>query len=173
MRGDIHCLHDAAGWGHQHPVQAMVEKAGKAPGGLQEIEGVAARRGVDDHEIETLVGMEVVELLHCHVLLGARQRPRDVPVEAVGQDPLGLLWLCGVAGDEIVEGAFRVEHHRPQLTGPWTVDLFGLIADSVESQRVGQPLGGIDGHHHGPPARLGRFHCQYGCDGGLADATRS
>ena len=51
--------------------------------------------------------------------------PRQVAVEAVGEDALGLLGRRGVAADEVVEGALGVEHERPQLAGPGPVDPAG------------------------------------------------
>ena len=56
--------------------------------------------------------MELVELLHRHVLLRARERAGDVAVEAVVEDPFGLLVARRVARHELVERRLRVEHQR-------------------------------------------------------------
>ena len=49
------------------------------------------RRRVDDDQVEAAVVVQLVQLLHRHVLLRARQRAGDVAVEAVLEDALGLL----------------------------------------------------------------------------------
>ncbi len=54
----------------------MVEEAGEHPGRLEEVERVAARRRVDDHEVEAVVAVQLVQRLGRHVLLGAAQRTR-------------------------------------------------------------------------------------------------
>ena len=52
-------------------------------------------RRVDDHHVELLGVDQLVELLHGHVLLRARERAGEILVEPVGQDGLGLLRSCG------------------------------------------------------------------------------
>ena len=57
--------------------------------------------------------------------------------------------------DELVEGALGVEHHRPQLAlhldprgrEQVGVDERGLVAELLQPERVGQPLGRVDRHH--------------------------
>ena len=105
-----------------HAEQPVVEEAGEAPGGVDEVEGVARRRGVDDDEVEVGALVQLVELLHRHVLLRARQGAGDVPVEAVVEDALACSGVDGVGRHEVVEGALGVEHQRPQLAGPVAVD---------------------------------------------------
>ena len=100
---------------HQEAEQAVVEEAGEHAGRLEEVERVAARRRVDHDEVEALVVVQQVQRLGRHVLLGAGQGAGDVAVEGVGEDPLGLLGVGGVAPHEAVERRRRVEHHRPQL----------------------------------------------------------
>ena len=73
---------------------------------------------VHDDQVETVLLGQLVELLHRHVLLGARERFGQVPVDPVLEDALGLLGGVGVLADEIVEGALRVELKRPELSGP-------------------------------------------------------
>ena len=60
---------------HQQPEQAVVEEAGEHARRLEEVEGVAARRRVDDDEVEALVGVELVQRLGRHVLLRAASAP--------------------------------------------------------------------------------------------------
>ena len=86
----VHRLHDAPGRRHEDAVEAVVEEAGEAARGVEEVEGVAGRRRVDDDEVEVALVVELVELLRRHVLLRARERAGDVLVEAVGEDALGL-----------------------------------------------------------------------------------
>ena len=73
---------------HQHAEDAVVEEAEQAPGRVEEVERVAGRRRVDDDEVEVAVVVELVQLLHRHVLLRAAERAGDVAVEAVVEDAL-------------------------------------------------------------------------------------
>ena len=66
-----------------------------------------------------------------------------------------------VALDDLVEGALLVEHHRVQRAGrpcaPPSADLSRrhrllVVAQRVEAERVGEPLGRVDGEHQRPPS---------------------
>ncbi len=95
---------------------AVVEEAQQPLRRVEEVERVPARRGVHDDEVEPAFLVELVQLLHRHVLLGARQRRGDVPVEGVLEDALGLS-----SGDD----AYRV-------TRPSNVDFVSsIIAESA------------------------------------------
>ncbi len=65
-----------------------------------------------DDQVEVARVVELVQLLHRHVFLGAAERTRDVAVEAVVEDALRLLGRHRVAGDEPVERRLGVEHER-------------------------------------------------------------
>ena len=124
------------------------------------------RWGIDDDEVEPAVLVELVELLHRHVLLRARERAGDVAVEAVAQDAVRLRVVVRIGAHELVEGGLGVEHERVQATTGNRVavgipklarDLVGRVREVLETQRVGQPLRRIDGHHHcaaAPPRAL-------------------
>ncbi len=60
------------------PQDARVEEAHQAVRGVQEVEGVAGGRSIEHDEVEALVGRELQELLHGHVLVAPRQgaKPR-------------------------------------------------------------------------------------------------
>ena len=116
---------------------------------------------------------QLAELLHRHVLLGARERAGDRLVEGVGQDLRGLVG-GGVRLDDLVEGALHVEHHRVQRPA-------GLVADAGhrargvvelgEPERLGQPPRRVDGEHDDAAPGLGRAQAERGRRGGLADAA--
>ena len=134
---------------------------------------MARRRGVDDDQVEAAFVVELVELLHRHVLLRSRERPGDVAVEAVAEDAVRLLGVGRVAVHEPVEGGPGVEHQRgqPPLTGRLAVgipagpgDLAGRVAELGEPERVGEPLGGVDRHHHRVAAGPGRGEREHGGD---------
>ena len=128
---------DAAGRRHEHPVEAVVEEAGQAPRRVEEVERVARRRRVDDDEVEVALLVQLVELLHRHVLLRARERAGDVAVEAVVEDALGLLGSdrrCVTTRSSKVR--LGVEHQRPQLARPVAVDRRRACCVSPSSPRA-------------------------------------
>jgi hypothetical protein len=96
------------------PEHARVQEAHEAVGRLEEIEGMPGGRRVEDHEVEALVGRQLEQLLHRHVLVAARERGRDLLVEAVVEDAAAGGLARGVLVDERIERAPRVERHRPQ-----------------------------------------------------------
>ena len=81
----------------------------------------------------------------------------EVPVEAVLEDPGGLLGVAGVAPDELVEGRLGVEHDDVELPGPRPGDLVRLVADPARAEGVGEPPCRVDRHDAGPaPPQRGR-----------------
>ena len=151
-----HELEPGPGGLHQRLEDPVLQKAGQPAGGVEEVEGVAGRRGVHHHQVEAALLDQLVELLHGHVLLGARQRAGEVPVDPVDLDVLGLLGAVRVPLDQVVEGPLGVEHEGVELARPGPLDPRGLVGEGVEPERVGQSAGRIDGHHAGPAARAGR-----------------
>jgi hypothetical protein len=148
--------------------------------GLQEVERVAGGRRVDDDEVEADVVVQLVQLLGGHVLLGAGQRGRDVAVEAVAHDSLGLLGVGRVQLDEVVERALRVQHHRPQLAAvhpavePADGEVgygAGLVGQPGQAQRVGQPAGRVDRDDDRAAAGRRGLDRQHGSRGRLAHAA--
>ncbi len=142
-------------------------------GGVEEIHGPAAGRGVDDDEVEAAVLVELVQLLYRHVLLRAGQRVAEVAVQPALQDGLGLGLVAGVPADRVVEGGFGVEHHRPQLPGPRSVHPARGVGQRIQAEGVGEAPGRIDGNNTGPPALAGapdRDGCR---SGGLTDSSRA
>ena len=73
------------------PEDPVLQEPGEAARCVEQVEGVAGGGRVDHHHVELARLDQLVELLHGHVLLGARKGAGQVLVEAVGQDPLGLL----------------------------------------------------------------------------------
>ena len=80
--------------------------------------------------------------------------------------------------DEVVERGLRVEHHGVEGGGGEARRLEGLVrhparlvGEGLEAQGVGQPLGGVDGHHNGLPAPQRPFQGDRGGDRRLPDAT--
>jgi hypothetical protein len=122
--------------------------------------------------------VQLVELLHGHVLLRAGQGGGEALVEAVGQDALRLLVVAGVAFDHLIEGAAHVQHHRvkaarlPQLRSP-AAHRTRLVGEQVQAERLRQPPGGVDGEHAGASAGLRAAQRQRRSGGGLADPARA
>ena len=180
LRGHVDDPQPDAGGRGEGPVEAVVEEPGQPGRGLQEVEGVAGGRRVDDDDVEAGVVVELVQLLGRHVLLGAGQRGGDVAVEAIAHDALGLLGVGRVELDEVVERALGVEHDRPQLAavrvlvapaGAEPGHCAGLVGEAGQPERVGQPAGGVDGHDDGAaPGRRGLGGQDRG-GGRLADAA--
>ena len=106
--------------------------------------------------------VQLVQLLHRHVLLRARQRAGDVAVEAVGEDALGLLGsdsACLATRSSNVR--LGVEHQGPQLARPVAVDLrLGVFVEPFEAERVGQPLGRVDRDDARAPTLTGRLRAR-------------
>jgi hypothetical protein len=81
--------------------------------------------------------------------------------------------------DQIVEGALHVEHHGREAASLTDVQLrqgrlgngLGLVAESADPERVGQPPGGVDREHERAPAAARGFDAQSGGDRGLAHAA--
>ena len=155
LRRDVDGLDDPAGRRHQDAVEAVVEEAREAAGRLEEVERVAGRRRVDDDQVEAALLVQLVELLHRHVLLRARERAGDVAVEAVRQDAPRLLLGLGVLRDQIVERALGVEHQRPQLAGPRSPSTFDavLVRPSRPSALASRLAGSIVTTHARCPDR--------------------
>ena len=153
-RGDAADAHHAARRDHQHAEDAVVEQAGEATRRVEEVERVPGRRRVDDDEVEAAAVVQLVELLHRHVLLRARERAGDVAVEAVVEDAGGLLVVARVRLHQLVERGLGVEHERVEATTRRGVavgipalarDLVRRVRQVLEPERVGEALGRVDG----------------------------
>ncbi len=75
---------------HQELEDAVVEQPYDSLRRVEEVERVSGRWRVDDNQVEPAPIVELVQLLHRHVLLRAPERAGDVAVERVGKDPLRL-----------------------------------------------------------------------------------
>ena len=137
----------------QPPQEAGREEVGHALGGVEEVEGVAGRRGVHHDEVVVALRVDLVEALHGDVVVALDEPARDVLVQRVGQDLVPGLLVGGMAADQGVPRLLGVEHGRPQLTpgleagGPEGLvghPVLG-VADPVQAEGVGQPLGRVDG----------------------------
>ena len=162
--------------------EAAVQERPEALGGVQEVQGRAGRRGVDDDEVPTRVvrvllclESQLPELLHRHVLLGSGEGARDGLVERVGQNLLGLL-RGRVCLNDLIEGAFHVQHHRVQRTAPRVVDALdraGRVVELGQPQRLCQASGRVDGQHDDMAAGLGCPQSQRCRGGRLTDSART
>ena len=93
-------------------------KRASTPERLEEVERVAARRRVDDDEVEALVAVQLVQRLGRHVLLRAATARR----RCCGRTVLARIRSACSSSPALrrttrVERRRRVEHHRPQLAG--------------------------------------------------------
>ena len=163
----------------QEPAQhAGVEEAHETLGSLEEVEGVAGGRRVQHHEVEAVVGRQLEQLLHRHVLVAAGQGGGDLPVEAVVEDAAAGRLARGVPLDESVEGPPGVEHHRPQRAVPpgpkrRQVEGTGPAAERGQAEARRQAPGGIDGADEHVAALQRGLERQGRRGGGLADAPRA
>jgi hypothetical protein len=112
--------------------------------------------------------MDLEELLHRHVLLRAGEGIGDLAVDPVLQDPVAGLVVGRMLLHELVEGRLGVEHHRPELAlhlgavalEELRVHLARLVVELAQPERVGEPLGWIDGQHRD----LLAAGCEAGCE---------
>ena len=144
-----------AGRAQEDLERPALEELGEAVGGVEEVQRVARGRRVEHEQIEVVIAIEVVELAHRRVLLGAGDGVRQLLVDPVGEDVVARALVGREALDDLVERALGVEHHRPELAlhldprrlEHGRVDEPGLVAQLLEPEGVGQPLGRVDGHH--------------------------
>ena len=101
------------------------------------------------------------------------QRAGEILVEPVGQDRLRLLGRAGVALDQVVERALRVEHQRVEVPGPVARHLRGRVGQRLHAQRVGQASGRVHGDDAGASAGPGGRQRERRRHGRLAHAARS
>ena len=159
--------------------RAPLDEARHALRGVDEVERVARGRRVEHEQVVARLLVQLVQLLHRHVLLRARHRVGDLLVDAVLQDAVARLLVGRVALHEIVEGALRVEHHRPQLAlhldpvggEALRVDEPFLVAQLRQPQRVCEPLGGVDREHGDLQPLRGHSHRDRRRRRRLADAA--
>ena len=126
--------HAQAGWAHEDLEGASLDELHQAAWRFEEVERVAAWRGVEHQQVVAGLRMELEQLLHRHVLLRAGEGGRELLVDPVPEDPVPALLVGGVAAHQLVEGGLRVEHHRPQLTA------VGLDARRGEQVRIHSAL---------------------------------
>ncbi len=166
-----HELEADPGRPHQRLEHPVLQEAGEPAGGVEKIKGVACRGCVHHHQVEPAFLHQLVELLHGHVLLGARERAGEIAVDAVDLDVLRLLGRVRIALDQVVKGALGVEHQRVEPAGPGAVDRRGFVGQRADTQRIGQPAGRVDGDHAGGAAQPGRLQRQDRGRGRLPDAA--
>jgi hypothetical protein len=139
--------------------------------GAEEVDGTPGRRGIHHDQVITTLLVELVELLDRHVLLGSRQRVAEILIEPAPQDCLSLGIIAGVMGDRGIEGRLRVQHQDPQLPGPCSVDSAWGVGERVQSKRVGQSSGRVNGDNAGAQTLASALDGQGGRSGGLADSS--
>src|SRR5579864_2550898 len=139
---------------------------------LQEIQGLAGRRGVE-HDLPVAAGRGHLEqALDRHVLEDAAQAPREVLVEAVAQHAAARLRVGGIAFYQAVEGAAGVEQAGVQLAHGLEVDADGVLLRLLaDTQGILQPQRRVEGHHQGVAPGARRGHAQGGRERRLADAA--
>ena len=141
---------------------------------IKEVQRVARRRGVDDDQVPFVLGEKLTQLLHRHVLLRAGERRGDGLVELVVQNRFAAFG-SGVLDHHLVERPAHVEHHGVQFAGHLGRQRNALrrVAEILDAERLGEPLGRVDGQHHDRAAIFGgaQRHCRGG--GGLADTARA
>ncbi len=167
--------------GHREPSEEpAAEELGHPLRRVEEVERVPGRRGVHDDQVELACFVDLEEALHRDVVVALHEARGDVLVEAVVEDPVGGLLVGRVAQHERVPRLLGVEHRGPQLTADLeTGGLEGVlgdallrVADPLEAECVGEPLGRVDREHEhlaAEPAR--RAECRGRGDSGLAHAT--
>ncbi len=68
----------------------MFKEAGQPTGSFEEIEGVTARRRINHDQVEPITRLKFIELFHSHVFLGSAKSAREVAVDLIVEDALGL-----------------------------------------------------------------------------------
>jgi len=139
----------------KHLHRAALDELGQPSRRIEEVERVAARRGVEDKQIESPLGVQLEQLLHRHVFLRPGEGVGELLVDTVGKHPVARLLVGRVPADKLVEGRLGVEHHRPQLAlhldslrlEQGGVDALRLVAQLLQPKRVGEPLRGVDREH--------------------------
>ena len=160
---------DPAGLEHrpeQDPHRVVVEHVEDPVRRAEEVERVGGGRRIEHHHVEAARFVQLVHLLHRHVLEAARHRRGELLVEAVLQDLPGALGRGRLPLHQFVPGELQVEHHgvhlaaRAQSGGAEQLVLdAGLsVAERLEPQAVRQPARRIDGEHQGTLPR--RRHAQ-------------
>ena len=104
-----------AGRLHEHLHASALDELGEPLRRIQEVEGIARWRGVEDEEVIATLLMDLEELLHRHVLLRAGEGIGELAIDPVLEDPVARLGVRRMLADELVEGCLGVEHHRPEL----------------------------------------------------------
>ena len=113
-------------------------------------------RRVEDEQVVLAVLAELVELLHRHVLLRARERAGDLLVDAVAEDRArgtprrarAATTSSNVAfASSIVAQSSPPPGSTPAALEERRVDAELIVAELVQPERVGKPLGGVDRQH--------------------------
>ena len=167
------------GGAEEHLDRAALEEAGQPLRRVEEVERVARRRGVEHDQVEVAARVEVVELGDRGELLRPGHRARELLVDPVAEDVVAGPRVGREVLDQLVEGALRVEHERPQLAAhvdavgaeALRVDQARLVAELLQAERGREPARGIDGHHGDLLARGGGAHRERGGGGRLAHAA--
>ena len=126
---------------------AAVEEAGEPVRRVEEVQGVARGRRVEDDDVAARIAMQLVELGDGGELLRAGHRAGQLAVDAVAQDVARGALVRRQQLDEVVERALRVELHRPQLAREVdALDAVRLVAELLEPERRREPPRGVDRH---------------------------
>ena len=166
--------------GDQPAQQSRREEVRHPVRGVEEVDRVAGGGRVHHDQVVAARGVDLVEALHGHVVVALDELAGDVLVQRVDQDRVAGGGVGGVQADQVVPGLLGVQHGGPQLalgldTGRG--ERLGRhlrldVAEALEPQRVGQPLGRVDGQHQHLAAQVGgRRGTDRRGGGRLADAA--
>ena len=161
----------------QQPQEPAVEQRAQVLGRVEEVQRRAGRGSVDHDEVPAAVrlrlGVQLAELLHRHVLLGAGELRRQGHIELVLQDRAAFSGVeCAITTSSKVP--LHVEHHRVQAAAGRGVDHRHRprrVVQLADTERLGQPTGRVDGQHDDLAAGLGGAYRDRGGRRGLADAA--
>ena len=115
-----------------------------------------------------------MESFHRDVVVALHETASDVLVEHVLQNPLGRLFISGLASNKGIPAGLRVQHGHTQRAGAGKLDVEWFVPNTGYTQSVGQSTGGVDGQHQDAQWFIGRYRrSQRGGRGRLANASRT
>ena len=171
-----------AGRLHEHLHAAALDELREPLGRVEEVEGVAGGRGVEDEEVVAALLVDLEELLHRHVLLGAGQGVGELAVDPVLEDPVAAsrhpARACGRARRRWPSRPACIAQSSPRISEPARSKSVGStqpgrVLELLQAQRVGQSLGGVDRQHADLLAARGEPGGERGRGGRLAHAARA
>ena len=159
-----------------------VEQLEQAARRIEEVDRLGRRRSVEDQQVGGRIGGQLEQLFHRHVIGDARERARQIAVDSILENRVARRVGHGVARDDGIEGALRVEAQRAQpraircAAASRPADAVERSLDRLggirrEPQRVEQARRGVYRHHVDGASEYRGAHGERGADGSLADAA--